>query len=102
MDLPYTVPDTITQWVGNSLCISDSAGFGLSPITSITTFQPFFLSINLPYNAVRGERLPITITIYNYLDKCLHVGGFFVCFFVCVCVCAFFYPFREIWAALPG
>ena len=79
LDIPHTVPDTITQWVGNSMCISDSAGFGLSPITSITTFQPFFLSFNLPYNAVRGERLPITITVYNYLDKCLHVGSGYHC-----------------------
>ncbi|XP_076465640.1 alpha-2-macroglobulin-like protein 1 isoform X2 [Babylonia areolata] len=73
LDYPVMVPDTITQWVGNSLCINDKAGFGLSPVTSITTFQPFFLAFNLPYNAVRGERLPITVTVYNYLDKCLHM-----------------------------
>nr|KAG5694344.1 hypothetical protein BaRGS_035212 [Batillaria attramentaria] len=48
----HTIPDTITRWVGNSICISDVAGFGLSPVTSITTFQPFFLSFNLPYNAM--------------------------------------------------
>ncbi|KAK7480021.1 hypothetical protein BaRGS_00028754 [Batillaria attramentaria] len=72
-ELMHTIPDTITRWVGNSICISDVAGFGLSPVTSITTFQPFFLSFNLPYNAVRGERLPITVTVYNYLDKCLHM-----------------------------
>ncbi|XP_070176474.1 alpha-2-macroglobulin-like protein 1 isoform X1 [Littorina saxatilis] len=72
-NISVTVPDTITQWVGNSLCINEKAGFGLSSVTSLTTFQPFFLSFNLPYNAVRGERLPITVTIYNYLDKCLHM-----------------------------
>lgn len=72
-DLTRTIPHTITRWVGNSICMSDQAGFGLSPMSAITTFQPFFLSFNLPYNAVRGERLPITVTVYNYLDKCLHM-----------------------------
>ncbi|XP_005104186.2 alpha-2-macroglobulin [Aplysia californica] len=69
----HTAPDTITSWVGNAMCVEKTKGFGVSPLTSITTFQPFFLSLKLPYAAVRGERLPIILTVYNYLDKCLHI-----------------------------
>lgn len=68
-----TTPHTITNWVGNALCIDELKGFGLSNVVSVTTFQPFFLSLHLPYAAVRGERLPIMFTVYNYLEKCLHI-----------------------------
>ena len=74
LSVPLTAPHTITKWVGNSVCVSETAGLGISPMASITTFQPFFLSFTLPYAAVRGERIPIMITVYNYLDKCLHVS----------------------------
>ncbi|PVD20025.1 hypothetical protein C0Q70_20519 [Pomacea canaliculata] len=73
LELKKIVPHTITKWVGNSLCTSGEAGLGVSPLISLTAFQPFFLAFNLPYAAVRGERLPITITVYNYLDKCLNM-----------------------------
>lgn len=77
LELKKIVPHTITKWVGNSLCTSGEAGLGVSPLISLTAFQPFFLAFNLPYAAVRGERLPITITVYNYLDKCLNVSLIF-------------------------
>lgn len=72
--MPETAPDTITSWVANALCISGDQGFGLSEVTSLTTFQPFFLSIHLPYAAVMSERFPIMITVYNYLEKCITVN----------------------------
>ncbi|XP_067665112.1 alpha-2-macroglobulin-like protein 1 isoform X2 [Haliotis asinina] len=73
LELRRTTPHTITRWVGNTICTSQSAGVGVSPLTSLTTFQPFFLSIHLPYAAVRGERLPLHVTVFNYLEKCLHM-----------------------------
>ncbi|XP_041375396.1 pregnancy zone protein-like [Gigantopelta aegis] len=73
LSVPLTAPHTITKWVGNSICVSDTAGLGISPLAAITTFQPFFLSFTLPYAAVRGERIPIMVTVYNYLEKCLHI-----------------------------
>ncbi|GFO36086.1 alpha-2-macroglobulin-like protein [Plakobranchus ocellatus] len=71
--LTETAPDTITSWSANALCVSQEKGFGLSEVTSLTTFQPFFLSVHLPYVAVRGERLPVMLTVYNYLTKCITV-----------------------------
>nr|UFX77148.1 alpha-2-macroglobulin isoform C [Biomphalaria glabrata] len=71
--LHETAPDTITSWIGNVLCVHPETGFGASPVTSLRTFQPFFLSLQLPYAAVRGEKLPIMLTVYNYLEKCLHI-----------------------------
>ncbi|KAL5004830.1 hypothetical protein ScPMuIL_018286 [Solemya velum] len=65
------IPHTITEWVGNSLCTNPETGVGLSSITSIKAFQPFFLMFNLPYSAVRGETIPIQISIFNYLSECL-------------------------------
>ncbi|KAL5004353.1 hypothetical protein ScPMuIL_017809, partial [Solemya velum] len=65
------IPHTITEWVGNSLCTNPETGVGLSGITSIKAFQPFFLMFNLPYSAVRGETIPIQISIFNYLSECL-------------------------------
>ncbi|CAL1538258.1 unnamed protein product [Lymnaea stagnalis] len=72
-NISETTPHTITNWVGNALCVDERKGFGLSNVVSVTTFQPFFLSLHLPYAAVRGERLPILFTVNNYLEKCLHI-----------------------------
>ncbi|KAL5004832.1 hypothetical protein ScPMuIL_018288 [Solemya velum] len=65
------IPHTITEWLGSSICTNPDTGFGLSDITSIKAFQPFFLMLNLPYSAVRGETVPIQISIFNYLSECL-------------------------------
>ncbi|GFS07411.1 alpha-2-macroglobulin-like protein [Elysia marginata] len=70
-----TSPDTITSWAANAVCMSENKGFGLSEVTSLTTFQPFFLSIHLPYAAVMSERFPMMVTIYNYLEKCITPPG---------------------------
>ena len=68
------IPDTITEWVGNSICTSTTAGIGMAPQTGITAFQPFFLSFTLPYSAVRGEIVPVLVTVFNYMSDCLRVG----------------------------
>ncbi|KAK3608171.1 hypothetical protein CHS0354_034128 [Potamilus streckersoni] len=64
------IPDTITTWVGNTLCTSPSEGVGLSLSANITSFQPFFLSFNLPYSVVRGEAVTLDVSIFNYKDQC--------------------------------
>ncbi|KAL3865695.1 hypothetical protein ACJMK2_043057 [Sinanodonta woodiana] len=65
------VPHTITEWVGNSLCSNSKDGVGVSPMIGITVFQPFFLSFTLPYTAIRGEILPVLVTVFNYMTECL-------------------------------
>ena len=62
-------PHTITEWVGNALCTHPEVGVGLTDIVGVTTFQPFFLSLTLPYPAIRGEVVPVQVTVFNYLSE---------------------------------
>ncbi|XP_063955398.1 uncharacterized protein LOC129261791 [Lytechinus pictus] len=66
-------PHTITDWVANAFCLSPENGLGVAPATSLITFQPFFLSFSLPYSVIRGENVPVKISVFNYLDACLVV-----------------------------
>ncbi|XP_072249229.1 alpha-2-macroglobulin-like protein 1 isoform X2 [Leuresthes tenuis] len=67
-----TVPDTITKWAAGAFCIS-SLGFGVSPNIGLTVFQPFFVSLTLPYSVIRGEVFTLKATVFNYLSKCIMV-----------------------------
>ena len=42
-------------------------GFGVAN-AELTVFQPFFLQVDLPYSAVRGEEFPVKVALYTYLD----------------------------------
>ncbi|XP_067882627.1 alpha-2-macroglobulin-like protein 1 [Heterodontus francisci] len=70
--LRATVPDSITEWKGQSFCLSDS-GFGLSGIESFIAFKPLFVRPSLPPSVVRGERFSLPVTVFNYLPACLQV-----------------------------
>jgi CD109 antigen len=63
-----TVPDTITTWMMRAVAVSKSKGLGIAE-NQLKVFQPFFLSVDLPYSAIRGEEFPVSIAIYNYLDQ---------------------------------
>ncbi|XP_034024094.1 alpha-2-macroglobulin isoform X2 [Thalassophryne amazonica] len=67
-----TVPDSITKWAAGAFCTS-SVGFGVSPNTGLTAFQPFFVSLTLPYSVIRGEVFTLKATVFNYLSKCIMV-----------------------------
>ncbi|XP_046879888.1 alpha-2-macroglobulin-like protein 1 isoform X2 [Hypomesus transpacificus] len=67
-----TVPDTITKWAAGAFCVS-SVGLGLAPSTALTAFQPFFVSLTLPYSVIRGEVFVLRATVFNYLTKCIMV-----------------------------
>ncbi|KAM9801195.1 alpha-2-macroglobulin [Neosynchiropus ocellatus] len=71
--LQKTVPDTVTKWAAGAFCIS-SVGFGVSPSTVLTAFQPFFVSLTLPYSVIRGEVFTLKATVFNYLSKCIMVN----------------------------
>jgi CD109 antigen len=62
-----TVPDSITTWMLRAVAISKENGLGVAE-DSLVVFQPFFLTIDLPYSAIRGEEFPVQVAIYNYLD----------------------------------
>jgi CD109 antigen len=63
-----TVPDSITTWMLRAVAISKEKGLGVAE-DSLIVFQPFFLTIDLPYSAIRGEEFPVSVAVYNYLDE---------------------------------
>ncbi|XP_060162978.1 pregnancy zone protein-like [Globicephala melas] len=73
-ELAVKVPDTITEWKAGALCLSGTAGLGLSPTISLTTFQPFFLELTLPYSVVRGEAFTLKATAFSYVSHCIRVS----------------------------
>uniref|UniRef100_A0A8C8CY98 Alpha-2-macroglobulin n=1 Tax=Oncorhynchus tshawytscha TaxID=74940 RepID=A0A8C8CY98_ONCTS len=73
VDMPLTVPDTITTWETEAFCLAPG-GFGLAPPVELTVFQPFFLELTLPYSIIRGEHFELKATVFNYLSKCIMVS----------------------------
>ncbi len=62
-----TAPDSITTWQLRAVGMSREHGLGISE-AELTVFQEFFLQVDLPYSAIRGEELPVRVALYNYLD----------------------------------
>lgn len=62
------MPDTITSWVITGFSVNSKFGLGLTknPKT-LNVFQPFFVSLNLPYSVKRGEVVSIPVVLFNYL-----------------------------------
>ncbi len=65
--LPATTPDSITTWNLRAVGMSPEHGLGVGD-AELVVFQPFFLQVDLPYAAVRGEEFPVRVALYNYLD----------------------------------
>lgn len=72
MSLQVAIPDTITEWNANTFCVADT-GFGLSPLTTLRVFQPFFVDLSLPYSVIQGETFSLKATVFNYLKDCIQV-----------------------------
>ncbi|XP_076068702.1 alpha-1-inhibitor 3-like isoform X2 [Oratosquilla oratoria] len=68
-----TLPDTVTEWVGKTVCVHQEKGVGISSKAPITTFTPFFAELTLPPSVKRGEILPVKISVFNYLKQSLPV-----------------------------
>lgn len=66
--LPVEAPDSITTWVLRAVALSQEHGLGIAE-SELTVLQPFFIQVDLPYSAVRGEEFPIKVALYNYLDE---------------------------------
>ena len=61
-------PDSITTWMLRSVALSKEHGLGIAE-AELRVFQPFFIQVDLPYSAVRGEKIPVEVALYNYLDS---------------------------------
>ncbi len=64
----YTAPDSITTWMLRAVALSKKAGLGVSE-AQLKVMQPFFLSVDLPYPAIRGEQFPVKVALYNYQNS---------------------------------
>lgn len=65
--LDLNVPDSITTWRVHAVSTSEQ-GLGIGE-SSLVVFQEFFGEPDLPEAVTRGERFPIRIQIFNYLDR---------------------------------
>jgi CD109 antigen len=60
-----TAPDSITTWMLRAVALSKEHGLGIGE-AELRVFQPFFVQVDLPYSAIRGEELPASVALYNY------------------------------------
>ena len=60
-------PDSITTWMLRAVGMSKEHGLGIGQ-DQLRVFQPFFLTVDLPYSAIRGEELPVKVAMFNYLE----------------------------------
>ncbi|NXW49381.1 OVOS protein, partial [Nyctiprogne leucopyga] len=72
--ISYTIPDTITEWRASAFCVEESVGFGMSTPATLTTFQPFFVDLTLPYSIIRGEEFLLRANVFNYLNHCIKIN----------------------------
>ncbi|XP_058980696.1 thioester-containing protein 1 allele S1 [Musca domestica] len=67
-NLKLEIPETITTWRITAFSINEQTGFGIvDGPTDVTTIQPFFISLDLPYAVKRGEIVAIPVLVHNYL-----------------------------------
>ncbi len=66
--VPAETPDSITTWALRAVALSKEYGLGVAE-AELRVFQPFFLQVDLPYSAIRGEEFPVKVALYNYLDE---------------------------------
>ncbi|NXF52011.1 A2ML1 protein, partial [Oceanites oceanicus] len=71
-NVPVTAPAAAAEWKVKMFCLA-GRGFGLAPITSLRTVQPFFVDVTLPYSVIQGETFVLKATVLNYLQQCIQI-----------------------------
>ena len=66
--LTAKAPDSITTWILRAVGLSKEHGLGITE-TQLRVFQPFFLQVDLPHSAIRGEEFSVKVALHNYLDS---------------------------------
>nr|UVI26863.1 thioester-containing protein [Pinctada fucata] len=64
-----TLPDSITSWVTRAFVVSPTYGLGIPQNTEVEGFKPFFVTLEVPPRAIRGETFEIKLIVFNYLDS---------------------------------
>ncbi|MCL2571691.1 MAG: MG2 domain-containing protein [Defluviitaleaceae bacterium] len=67
-ELGFMLADNITTW---NIQVVGNTQDGLVGHTegSIRAFQPFFMDFELPRNSIRGDRVSIPVTVFNYTEE---------------------------------
>ncbi len=65
--LDLTAPDSITTWKLQAVSTSEQ-GLGITE-GSLRVFQDFFVEPDLPYSVIRGDRFPMRVRVFNYIDQ---------------------------------
>ncbi|KAI4467993.1 macroglobulin / complement [Holotrichia oblita] len=73
--LERQLPDSITTWITNVMCVSPYTGIGLSQTFELTSFKAFFLDIVAPYSVKRNEILHLSVVVHNYLNHSIPVSN---------------------------
>ncbi|KAL5005777.1 hypothetical protein ScPMuIL_016935 [Solemya velum] len=68
-----TLPDSITTWVFQAVGVSKEHGVCVAKPENVTAFKDFFISLDMPYSAVRMEQMEVRATIFNYRNRKLPV-----------------------------
>ncbi|GFO36565.1 alpha-2-macroglobulin-like protein, partial [Plakobranchus ocellatus] len=72
--LSEPAPDTLSYWSAKALCVSKNKGFGISGVTTLTTFNPISVQLHQPSAAVMGEIFPVLVTAtINLKKKCFQI-----------------------------
>ncbi|MBD3265679.1 hypothetical protein GF373_03335, partial [bacterium] len=69
--LNLTAPDSITTWKLHAVSTSDQ-GMGITE-SELRVFQDFFAEPDLPYAVIRGDRFPLKVRLFNYVDQEQHI-----------------------------
>lgn len=65
----FITPDSITTWDMHAIAMSTSNGLGISTSSKLQVMLPLFIDVYLPKVAIRGEQVPITVAVKNYLSS---------------------------------
>ncbi|KAK7114959.1 CD109 antigen-like isoform X3 [Littorina saxatilis] len=61
------LPDSITSWVISTFAVRDNSELGVTAqLLELNAFNPFFVSLNLPYSIRRTEKFELRATVFNY------------------------------------
>lgn len=64
------MPDTITSWMISAFSVDPVHGLGLMDAPkSLKVFQPFFVSVNLPFSVIRDEIVTVPVVVQSYLEE---------------------------------
>ncbi|CAG0885196.1 unnamed protein product [Cyprideis torosa] len=73
--LDLKMPDTLTTWLADAVCVSEKEGLGLSDQPAgITTFQRFYAEQTFPYSVKKEEYAPLKVSVHNGFSRTLPVS----------------------------